>query len=65
MKVKTLIKLVKAHCCEKNCHPGLCPMAIKDEYGSDCAISIERMEDWDVDDVVKRAKALKKCVKKG
>lgn len=64
MKAKTLLRLVKAHCCEKNCCVGLCPMAVKAEYGCDCVLSIDYVEDWDVDDIIKRAKALKKCVKK-
>lgn len=65
MKIKKLLKLIKKICKEENCAYGKCPLATKIicENGaivSDCAIAIENVGEWDIDDICKRVKGLKK-----
>lgn len=69
MKLKKFLKMVKRICKEDNCHCGKCPMSYKfvTDNGSimiDCVLAVENVDEWDIDNICKRAKAIEKLVKK-
>lgn len=64
MKLRKFLKLIKKHCKEKNCALGKCPMCYPHKMGdgtflADCLLSIENMDEWEIEYICRQAKELK------
>lgn len=61
MKFVKALKLIKKICSEKNCKTGKCPLAYKMDYGMDCKISIDNVDEWDPANIEDRLEAYRKA----
>lgn len=62
MKFAKALKLIKKICSEKNCYPGICPMAKRNKAGGcDCLIDIEVVDEWDPANIEDRLEAYRKA----